>query len=122
MASRIIQVERWKGTDMAFVRSRASDAPEMDETYQDVLRSIDCNLLRGTCVPAEYRIRASALVALLFGFSNRTVLQVEIRWFEGVGVWVADALVDDGDQVEYRRGTAATPVDALVALSVEVQE
>ena len=117
MASLTINVERWEGTDMAFVRSRASDAPEMD-----VLRCLDPNIFRDTFLPAEHQICAGALVSLLFGYSRRTVLSVEIRWFEGVGVWVADALVDDGDQVVYRRGTAATPVEALVALSVDIQE
>jgi hypothetical protein len=48
-------------------------------------------------------------------------LRIEIRWFDGVGVWVADALVDTGDQTVYRRGTAANPVDALVDLAFDVQ-
>jgi len=48
-------------------------------------------------------------------------LQVEIRWFDVVGVWVADALVDAGDQTMYRRGTAVNPVDALVDLAFDMQ-
>jgi len=117
MTPHIIQVERWHDTGMAFLRVRDGDAPETN-----VIRCIDYSIFRDTPIPAEHRVRAGALVALLFGYSQRTVLQVEIRRFEGVGVWVADALVDDGDQVVYRRGTAATPVEALVALSVDVQE
>jgi len=119
MASLTVQVERWQGTDMAFVRVRDYGAAEADK---DVIRPIDRRIFEGTCIPAEHQFRAGALTTLLFGFSVRTVLQVELRWFDGVGVWVADALVDDGDQIVYRRGTAATPVEALVALSVEVQE
>ena len=117
MASLTVNVERWEGTDMVFVRSRASDAPDMD-----VIRCLDRDLFRDTPIPPEHRVRAGALVALLFGYSQRKVLTVEIRWFEGVGVWVADALIDNGDQTVYRRGTASTPVEALIALSVEIQE
>jgi len=119
MTGHTIQVERWNDTGWAFLRTRDGDAPEMSD---GILRVIDSNIFRDTFLPPEHRIRAGALVALMFGWSQRTVLQVEIRWFEGVGIWVADALVDDGDQTVYRRGTAANPVDALVALSVEVQE
>jgi hypothetical protein len=118
MASLTVQVERWEGTDMAFVRSRASDAPEADK---DVIRPIDYDIFRDTCLPADYQLRAGALTTLLFGFSKRTVLQVEIRWFDVVGVWVADALVDAGDQTMYRRGTAVNPVDALVDLAFDMQ-
>jgi hypothetical protein len=117
MTSLIVQVERWNDTGWAFIRVRNSDAPETNVT-----RCIDPNLFRETPIPPEYCISAGALTALLFGYYQRTVLQIEIRWFDGVGVWVADAIVDDGDQVVYRRGTAATPVDALVALSVDIQE
>jgi hypothetical protein len=117
MTSLIVQVERWNDTGWAFIRVSNSDDPETN-----VIRCIDYNIFRETPIPAECRVRAGALVTLMFGFSRRTVLQVELRWFSGVGVWVADALVDDGDQVVYRRGTAATPVDALVALSVDIQE
>jgi hypothetical protein len=117
MASHIIQIERWSGTDMAFIRVRDGDAPETN-----VIRCIDNHIFRETPIPPEYRIRAGALTALLFGYSQRTVLQIEIRWFDGVGVWVVDALIDDGDQTVYRRGTAAAPVEALVALSVDIQE
>jgi hypothetical protein len=116
MASHIIQVERWNETGWAFLRVRDGDAPEMN-----VIRCIDYNIFRDTPIPAEYRIRAGALTTLLFGFSKRTVLQVEIRWFDVVGVWVADALVDAGDQTMYRRGTAVNPVDALVDLAFDVQ-
>jgi hypothetical protein len=117
MASHIIQIERWSGTDMAFIRVSNSDAPETN-----VIRCIDYNIFRETPIPAECRVRAGALVTLMFGFSQRTVLQVELRWFSGVGVWVADALIDDGDQTVYRRGTAAALIEALVALSVDIQE
>ena len=117
MVSHIIQVERWNETGWAFLRVRDGDAPETN-----VIRCIDYNIFRDTPIPAEYRIRAGALTTLLFGFSERTVLRIEIRRFDGVGVWVADALIDDGDQTVYRRGTAANPVEALVALSVDVQE
>ena len=117
MTSHIIQIERWHDTGMAFLRVRDGDAPETN-----VIRCIDYNIFRDTPIPTEHQVRAGALTTLLFGFSERTVLQVEIRWFEGVGVWVADALVDNGDQTVYRRGTAANPVEALVALSVDVQE
>jgi hypothetical protein len=117
MTSLIVQVERWNETGWAFIRVRDGDAPETN-----VIRCIDNHIFRETPIPPEYRTRAGALVALLFGYSQRTVLQVEIRWFSGVGVWVVDAIVDDGDQTVYRRGTAATPVDALVALSVDIQE
>jgi hypothetical protein len=118
MASIIVNVERWNDTGMAFVRSRASDAPEADK---DVIRPIDYDIFRDTCLPADYQLRAGALTTLLFGFSERTVLRIEIRRFDGVGVWVADALVDTGDQTVYRRGTAANPVDALVDLAFDVQ-
>jgi hypothetical protein len=117
MVSHITQVERWNETGWAFLRVRDGDAPETN-----VIRCIDYNIFRDTPIPAEYRIRAGALTTLLFGFSERTVLRIEIRRFDGVGVWVADALIDDGDQTVYRRGTAANPVEALVALSVDVQE
>jgi hypothetical protein len=116
MASHIIQVERWNETGWAFLRTRNSNAPDMD-----VIRCLDRDLFRDTPIPPEHRIRAGALTTLLFGFSERTVLQVEIRWFDGVGVWVADALVDAGDQTMYRRGTAVNPVDALVDLAFDVQ-
>ena len=117
MASHIVQVERWNETGWAFLRTRNSDAPDMD-----VIRRLDRDLFRDTPIPPEHQVRAGALVALLFGYSRRKALTVEIRRFDGVGVWVADALVDDGDQIVYRRGTAANPVEALVALSVEIQE
>jgi len=117
MASHIIQVERWNETGWAFLRTRNSDAPDMD-----VIRCLDRDLFRDTPIPPEHRVRAGALVALLFGYSQRKVLTVEIRWFDGVCVWVADALIDDGDQVVYRRGTASNPVDALVVLAVDIQE
>jgi hypothetical protein len=117
MASHIIQVERWNETGWAFLRTRNSDAPDMD-----VIRCLDRDLFRDTPIPPEHRVRAGALVALLFGYSQRKVLTVEIRRFDGVGVWVADALIDDGDQVVYRRGTASNPVDALVVLAVDIQE
>jgi len=116
MASHIIQVERWNETGWAFLRVRDGDAPETN-----VIRCIDYNIFRDTPIPAEYRIRAGALTTLLFGFSERTVLRIEIRRFDGVGVWVADALVDTGDQTMYRRGTAVNPVDALVDLAFDVQ-
>jgi hypothetical protein len=116
MASHIIQVERWNETGWAFLRVRDGDAPETN-----VIRCIDYNIFRDAPIPAEHRIRAGALTTLLFGFLERTVLQVEIRWFDGVGVWVVDALVDNGDQTVYRRGTAANPVDALVDLAFDVQ-
>jgi len=119
MSGHTVQVERWNDTGWAFLRTRDGDEPVMSD---GILRVIDYNIFRDTSIPAEHRIRAGALASLLFGFSRRSVLQIEIRWFEGVGVWVADALVDDGDQVVYRRGTAANPVDALVALAVDVQE
>jgi hypothetical protein len=118
MVGHTVQVERWDDTGWAFLRVRDGDAPEMT----DVIRCIDYNLFRETPIPAEHRVRAGALTALLFGYSQRTVLQIELRWFEGVGVWVADALIDDGDQTVYRRGTAATPVDALTALAVDIQD
>jgi len=117
MASHIIQVERWNETGWAFLRTRNSNAPDMD-----VIRCLDRDLFRDTPIPPEHRVRAGALVALLFGYSRRKVLTVEIRRFEGVGVCVADALIDDGDQVVYRRGTASNPVDALVVLAVDIQE
>ena len=117
MVSHIIQVERWNETGWAFLRTRNSNAPDMD-----VIRCLDRDLFRDTPIPPEHRVRAGALVALLFGYSRRKVLTVEIRRFEGVGVWVADALIDDGDQVVYRRGTASNPVDALVVLAVDIQE
>jgi hypothetical protein len=117
MTSHIIQIERWHDTGMAFLRTRNSNAPDMD-----VIRCLDRDLFRDTPIPPEHRVRAGALVALLFGYSRRKVLTVEIRRFEGVGVWVADALIDDGDQVVYRRGTASNPVDALVVLAVDIQE
>jgi len=116
MASHIIQAERWDETGWAFLRVRDGDAPETN-----VIRCIDYNIFRDTPIPAEYRIRAGALVALLFGYSQQKVLTVEIRWFDGVGVWVADALIDDGYQIVYRRGTAVNPVDALVDLAFDVQ-
>jgi len=119
MTGHTVQVERWDDTGWAFLRTRSGDEPAMSDS---VLRVIDSNIFRDTPIPPEYRVRAGALVALLLGYSQRAVLQVEIRWFEGVGVWVADALVDDGDQVVYRRGTDSSPVGALVALSVDIQE
>jgi hypothetical protein len=117
MTSHTVQVERWNDTGWAFLRVCDGDAPETN-----VIRCIDYNIFRDTSLPPEHRVRAGALTALLFGYSQRTVLQIELRLFEGVGIWVADALVDDGDQTVYHRGTAATPVDALVALAVEIQE
>jgi len=119
MASLIVNVERWEGTDMAFVRSRASDAPEADK---DVIRPIDYNVFEGTCLPADYQLRAGALASLILNFPKRDVQIVELRAFRNGPLWVADALVYDGDQKVVCRGVAATPVDALVALSVEVQE
>jgi len=116
MIPHIIQVERWHDTGMAFLRVRDGDAPETN-----VIRCIDYSIFRDTPIPAEHRIRAGALTTLLFGFSERTVLRIEIRWFDGIGVWVADALVDNGDQTVYRRGTAANPVDALVDLAFDAQ-
>jgi hypothetical protein len=117
MTSLIVQVERWNETGWAFIRVRDGDAPETN-----VIRCIDNHIFRETPIPAECRVRAGALVTLMFGFSQRTVLQVELRWFSGVGVWVVDAIVDDGDQTVYRRGTAAALIEALVALSVDIQE
>jgi hypothetical protein len=116
MTSRV-QIERWNDVGWAFLRVRDGDAPETN-----VIRCIDPNIFRETPIPVEQCVRAGALVTLMFGFSQRTVLHVELRWFDGVGVWVADALVDDGDQVVYRRGTGATSVDALVALAVDIQD
>ena len=118
MVSHIIQVERWNDTGMAFVRSRASDAPEADK---DVIRAIDYNVFAGTCLPADYQLRAGALVTLIMHYPERDVLLVELRAFRNGPLWVADAQIDDGDQVVYRRGTAANPVDALVALAFDVQ-
>jgi len=119
MTGHTIQVERWNDTGWAFLRTRDGDEPVMSD---GILRVVDVHIFRTTSIPVEYQRRAGALVALLLCYSQRSVLSVEIRWFEGVGIWVADALVDDGDQTVYRRGTAANPVDALVALAVDVQE
>jgi len=118
MASLTVQVERWHDTGMAFVRSRASDAPESDK---DVLRTIDYNVFDGTCLPVEYRIRAGALVSLMLHFPKREVTLIELRAFVNGDLWIADALVETGDRSVRRRGVGATPVDALVALAADVQ-
>ena len=119
MASLTVQVERCKGTDMCLVRSRVSDAPETDK---DVLRPIDYNLFERTCVPADYRLRAGALVALMLHFQKRDVLVVELRAFGNGPLWMAEAQIDEcGEGDVYRRGVGATPVDALASLAVDVQ-
>ena len=116
MASHIIQVERWNETGWAFLRVRDGDAPETN-----VIRCIDYNIFRDTPIPAEYRIRAGALTTLLFGFSERTVLQVEIRWFDVVGVWVADALVESARGHRLRRGEGDIPLAAVIELITDIQ-
>jgi len=119
MASLTVNVERWEGTDMVFVRSRASDAPEADK---DVIRPIDYNVFESTCLPADYQLRAGALVTLIMHYPKRDVLLVELRAFRNGPLWVADALVDDGDQKVVCRGVAATPVEALASLAIDIQQ
>ena len=106
---------------MAFVRSRAGDAPETEETYKDVLRSIDHNVCAGTLVPVEYQPRAGALISLIMHFPFREALLIELRRLESGALWIADAQIEEGDQIVYRRGVGATPVDALVALAFDIQ-
>jgi len=118
MASLTVQVERWEGTDMAFVRSRASDAPEADK---DVIRAIDYNVFLDTCLPADYQLRAGALVTLIMHYPKRDVLLIELRAFHNGPLWVAEAQIAEDSQVVYRRGTAANPVEALVDLAFDVQ-
>jgi len=119
MASITVNVERWEGTDMVFVRSRASDAPEADK---DVIRTIDYNVFAGTCLPADYQLRAGALVVLMLHFPLRTVSFIELRAFRNGPLWVADALIDDGDQKLVCRGVAATPVEALASLAIDIHQ
>jgi len=116
MASNTIHIERWKETSMAFIRIRGS------ANDKDIIRPIDYSILADTRVPAEQQLRAGALVALLFGFSERTVRGVEIKRFDDIDRWTADAQIDDGDQVVYRRGVGVTPVEALVDLAFDVQQ
>ena len=118
MVSLIVQVERCKGTDMCLVRSRVSDAPETDK---DVLRPINSSMFERTCVPAEYRLRAGAWVALMLYYPKREVLLIELRTFHNGPLWTADALVDDGDKEVVCRGVGATPVDALASLAIDIQ-
>jgi len=118
MASLTVNVERWEGTDMAFVRSRASDAPEADK---DVLRSIDYRIYGGTCVPTDFQIRAGVLASLILHFPKRDVRIVELRAFRNDPLWTAEAQIAEDNQVIYRRGVGATPVDALVDLAFDVQ-
>ena len=119
MTSLTVNVERWEGTDMVFVRSRASDAPEADK---DVICAIDYNVFEGTCLPADYQLRAGALVTLIMHYTKRTVVLVELRAFRNGPLWVADALVDDGDQKVVCRGVAANPVEALTSLAIDIQQ
>jgi len=118
MASIIVNVERWNDTGMAFVRSRASDAPEADK---DVIRPIDYGIFRDTCLPADYQLRAGALAALMMHYPKRDVLLIELRAFRNGPLWTAEAQINEGDQIVYRRGVAANPVDALVDLAFDVQ-
>jgi len=118
MASLTVQVERWEGTDMAFVRSRASDAPEADK---DVIRPIDYDIFRDTCLPAEHQLRAGALAALMMHYPKRDVLLIELRAFRNGPLWVAEAQIAEDSQVVYRRGVGATPVNALIDLAFDVQ-
>jgi hypothetical protein len=119
MASIIVNVERWNDTGMAFVRSRASDAPEADK---DVIRAIDYNVFEGTCLPADYQLRAGALVTLMMHYPKREVRLIELRAFRNGPLWVADALVADGDQEVVCRGAAANPVEALASLAIDIQQ
>jgi len=133
MASIIIQIERWQGTDMAFIRTRVYGAPETDETYKDVLRSIDHDVLRGTCVPVEYQPHAGALISLMFKFSERVVSVIEVRYLDYTNFWVAAAQIDpagdppgepsdEGDGMVHRQGIGETLIDALVDLSYDIQQ
>ena len=119
MASLTVQVERWEGTDMCFVRSRASDAPEADK---DVIRPIDYNVFAGTCLPADYQLRAGALAALMMHYPKRDVLLVELRAFRNGPLWTAEAQINEGDQKVVCRGVAATPVEALASLAIDIQQ
>jgi hypothetical protein len=119
MASIIVNVERRNDTGMVFVRSRASNAPEADK---DVIRAIDYNVFEGTCLPADYQLRAGALVTLMMHYPKRDVRLIELRAFRNGSLWVADALVDDGDQEVVCRGVAANPVEALASLAIDIQQ
>ena len=119
MTSLTVNVERWEGTDMVFVRSRASDAPEANK---DLLRFLDYNVFAGTCLPTDFQVRAGALVVLMLHFPLRTVSLIELRAFRNGPLWVADALIDDGDQKVVCRGVAANPVEALASLAVDIQQ
>jgi len=116
MASYSIQIERWKETSMAFIRIRGS------ANDKDIIRPIDYNILADARVPAGQQLRAGALVVMLFEFSARTVLVVEIKRFDDIDQWAADAQIDDGEQIVYRRGVGVTPVEALVDLAFDVQQ
>jgi len=116
MASNTIHIERWKETSMAFIRIRGAS------TDKDIIRPIDYNILSDTPIPAEQQLRAGALATLLFGFSERTVRVVEIKRFDDIDRWIADAQVDAGGQAAHRRGVGATPIEALVDLAFDVQQ
>jgi len=104
---------------MCLVRSRVSGAPEADK---DFIRPIDYNLFERTCVPADYRLRAGALVSLILHYPKRDVLLIELRAFDNGPLWMAEAQIDEcGEGDVYRRGVGATPVDALASLAVDVQ-
>jgi len=121
MSSLIVNVERCKGTDMCLVRSRVSGAPEADK---DFIRPIDYNLFERTCVPADYRLRAGALVSLMLHYPKRTVSLIELRAFDDGPLWMAEAQIDEEYEEEqdvYRRGVGATPVDALASLAIDIQ-
>jgi len=118
MTSLTVNVERWEGTDMVFVRSRASDAPEANK---DLLRFLDYNVFAGTCLPADFQVRAGALVTLMMHYPKRDVRLIELRAFRNGPLWTAEAQINEGDQIVYRRGVAANPVDALVDLAFDVQ-
>ena len=117
MVSRTIQIRRWNESQMAFIEMHGVSM--LDKT---LIRPVDYNILVDTCIPAEQQLRAGALVAMLFGFSEREVRVVRIRRFDDLDVWASDAQIDDGDQVVYRRGVGATPIEALVDLAFDVQQ
>ena len=112
-----IKIERFKEySELMRVVSRSENTPA---TNKDIIRPLNYELFIGSHLPEPDWHRLGALVVAIF--RSFAVVDVEI-WQTDAGIWVADALVDDGDQEVVCRGVAANPVEALASLAIDIQQ